>query len=240
MLSQQLIAGAARSDRKSQEEIFRLCQPLVKTWCVRYLTNGEDAEECLMNCFFKFFSSLKSFSYQSEKETLAFIKKIAINECLMKLRKSALFPLERIIVEQDQETNDDIFDQLEVAEIFKQILKLPIGYRTVFNLYEIEGSFTYYNNIEGKRRTYSNAFAGINYESIEREKMKFKKPVQLIIPSITVGYLARRQGQFFDNNTFQLGLTRLNLYYNLLTIEPMFFISKNNFDPSIKLTVSFF
>jgi RNA polymerase sigma-70 factor (ECF subfamily) len=139
MLSQQLIAAAARSDRKSQEEIFRLCQPLVKTWCVRYLTNGEDAEECLMNCFFKFFSSLKSFSYQSEKETLAFIKKIAINECLMKLRKSALFPLERIIVEQDQETNDDIFNQLEAAEIFKQILKLPIGYRTVFNLYEIEG-----------------------------------------------------------------------------------------------------
>lgn len=62
-----------------------------------------------------------------------------INECLMFLRKKNVFTLVSDAEAENISLDEDLLDRLSAAEIFNLIVQLPVGYRTVFNLYEIEG-----------------------------------------------------------------------------------------------------
>jgi RNA polymerase sigma-70 factor (ECF subfamily) len=107
--------------------------------CSRYLKSPEDAEEALLDGFYKFFKNLSSFHYVGEASLYAWLKKIMINESLMMLRKRNVFT---IIIDSDAEDiqlEEDALNNLSAKEIFELIIQLPVGYRTVFNLYVIEG-----------------------------------------------------------------------------------------------------
>jgi RNA polymerase sigma-70 factor (ECF subfamily) len=107
--------------------------------CRRYVKNREDAEEMMLNGFYKFFKNLSSFSYQGEAALFAWMKKIMINECLMFLRKKNVFTISSDLVAEEVSLSEQALDNLSAAEIFNLVVQLPVGYRTVFNLYEIEG-----------------------------------------------------------------------------------------------------
>jgi RNA polymerase sigma-70 factor (ECF subfamily) len=66
------------------------------------------------------------------------MKKIMVNECLMELRKKQNFNL----VPEEEATgiiiNEEALSSLSANEIFSLIKQLPLGYRTVFNLFVIE------------------------------------------------------------------------------------------------------
>ena len=107
--------------------------------CRRYVKSPEDAEELMLNGFYKFFKTIGTFSYQGDAELFGWIKKIMINECLMFLRKKNAFTLVSDAEAENISLDEDLLDRLSAAEIFNLIVQLPVGYRTVFNLYEIEG-----------------------------------------------------------------------------------------------------
>ncbi|MDB5211598.1 MAG: polymerase, sigma-24 subunit, subfamily [Sediminibacterium sp.] len=112
--------------------------------CRRYLKTDAEAEEILQNGFLKIFNGLQHFSYASDAASVAWMKKIIINECLQELRKKNSFFL---VAEDDAaeiNTADDILGKLSADDIYKLITQMPVGYRTVFNLYVIEG----YNHME--------------------------------------------------------------------------------------------
>jgi RNA polymerase sigma factor (sigma-70 family) len=107
--------------------------------CCRYVKNEQDAEEILLDGFHKFFKTIGTFQYKGDAALFVWIKTIMINECLMFLRKKNVFLL---TIEAENETipwEDDLLDRLSEEEIFKVIMQLPIGYRTIFNLYAVEG-----------------------------------------------------------------------------------------------------
>lgn len=134
-----LIREAKKGSTAAQKCLFDLMSDRMMLICKRYVKNYEDAEEIVLDGFYKFFKNLSSFKYQSDESAYAWLKKIMINECLMFLRKKHSFI---IVTEQEAEEislDDDVFNHLSAAEIFKLIVELPIGYRTVFNLYVIEG-----------------------------------------------------------------------------------------------------
>ncbi len=112
-------------------KMFRLCK--------RYVANELDAEEVLMNGFLKFFRSLETFVYQEENSLEVYLKRIMVNECLMFLRKNKTiqFSLETILELSDNQ--ESIYQKLASDDLYNLVLTLPIGYRTVFNLYAIEG-----------------------------------------------------------------------------------------------------
>ena len=62
-----------------------------------------------------------------------------INECLMFLRKKNVFTIVTEATVQEMPLQEDALDKLSADEIFNLIVQLPVGYRTVFNLYVIEG-----------------------------------------------------------------------------------------------------
>ena len=133
----QLLQECKRKSIKAERGLYeRFAIPMFLV-CRRYLKNDLESEEVVMNGFLKFFLSLESFTYESEAATVAWMKKIMVNECLMHLRKSNSFLQVASDDLPDGVYNEDVVDHLSAEEIFVLITQLPIGYRTVFNLYVV-------------------------------------------------------------------------------------------------------
>ena len=67
------------------------------------------------------------------------LKRIMVNEALMALRKQNNFSLVSIDSAPDIGFDDDFIKQMDAQYLFDAILKLPIGYRTVLNMFIVEG-----------------------------------------------------------------------------------------------------
>ncbi len=106
--------------------------------CYRYINHKEDAEEILSEGFIKVFTNLSKVEYRDPKSFEGWIRRIMVNESLAFLRKRKTMVYEEtdiLLVETDISADGE----LEAKDIYNMVLSLPIGYRTVFNLYAIEG-----------------------------------------------------------------------------------------------------
>lgn len=139
MNQEQLIKECKRGSAAAQKCLFDHFADKMMMVCCRYVKNESDAEEVLLDGFLKFFRSIAGFQYQGEAALFAWLKKIMINECLMLLRKNKVFVLAADTGGTEIPVKADVFDKLQADEIFRLIIQLPAGYRTVFNLYEVEG-----------------------------------------------------------------------------------------------------
>src|SRR5882757_3553537 len=88
------IKDAAKGNAAAQKCLFdRFADPMMAV-CCRYIKNREDAEEMLLDGFFKFFRHLPGFTYQGEAALYSWIKTIMVRECLMFLRKKNVFTMQ--------------------------------------------------------------------------------------------------------------------------------------------------
>jgi RNA polymerase sigma-70 factor (ECF subfamily) len=108
-------------------------------YCRRYLKSNEQAEEILQNGFLKIFKGLTDFTFLNEPATVGWMKKIILNECLQEIRKRNNILSNAIEFTEDISVEEGIIEKLSADEIFLLITQIPVGYRTVFNLYVIEG-----------------------------------------------------------------------------------------------------
>ncbi len=106
--------------------------------CHRYLKAPEDANDAMMKGYVNAFKNLDRFEVRGKGSLEAWISKIMVNACLMELRRSKKME----VVSEFPETipeDSSASDALEAEDIYRLVQELPIGYRTVFNLYAIEG-----------------------------------------------------------------------------------------------------
>lgn len=136
---QDLIKECKQESFTAQKCLFDHFAESMMMVCCRYVKNEQDAEEVLLDGFRKFFKSIATFQYKSEPALFAWIKKIMINESLMFLRKRNAFVLTTETEYENIAWDDQLLDSLSAAEIFRTITQLPVGYRTVFNLFAVEG-----------------------------------------------------------------------------------------------------
>ncbi|MEO8762913.1 MAG: sigma-70 family RNA polymerase sigma factor [Ginsengibacter sp.] len=139
METSELIKEAKQGSAAAQKCLFDLLSAKMLLICRRYVKNSEDAEELLLDGFYKFFNKLPSFNYQGDAALYMWLKKIMINECLMFLRKKNVFNIVTEATAEEIPLQEEALNNLSAAEIFNLIVQLPVGYRTVFNLYVIEG-----------------------------------------------------------------------------------------------------
>lgn len=144
--------------------------------CRRYLKTDTEAEEIVQNGFLKIFQGLANFSYTTDAAFVAWMKKIMVNECLQELRKKNSFFLVAEETGIDAITDDDVISKLSTDEIYRFITQMPIGYRTVFNLYVIEG----YNHAE---------IAGILNISEGTSKSQLNRARKTLQQSVTQNHL---------------------------------------------------
>jgi len=135
----ELIKEARQGSAASQKCLFDLLSDKMMLVCRRYLKIREDAEEALLDGFYKFFKNLPAFHYQGDPALHVWLKTIMINECLMMLRKKNVFTIVIESAAEDIPLEEEALNNLSAKEIFDLIVELPVGYRTVFNLYVIEG-----------------------------------------------------------------------------------------------------
>ncbi|GAB4093393.1 RNA polymerase sigma factor [Flaviaesturariibacter terrae] len=135
---QLLVKECQKGRAAAQKALYeRFARPLFLL-CRRYVRSDEAAEEVLHNGFLKCFDNIGRLSYVNEGATVGWLRKIMVNECLMHLRRHNSFL--QVAVEDAPELPDEerVLEGLEAGEIFSLIMKLPTGYRTVFNLYVLE------------------------------------------------------------------------------------------------------
>lgn len=135
----QLIKEAKQGSASAQKCLFDLLADNMMLVCRRYVKSHEDAEEVLLDGFYKFFKNLNRFNFQGEAAMYGWLKRIMINECLMLLRKKNVFTIVTEADAADHPLEEEALNNLSAKEIFDLIVQLPVGYRTVFNLYVIEG-----------------------------------------------------------------------------------------------------
>ena len=105
--------------------------------CKRYLKTREDAEDVLVESFFKVLTNIHQFKGTGSLE--GWIRRIVVNEALMFLRRRHNFSMTVEINNIDAPAPAKAMTRLAEQEILKLLDELPTGYRTIFNLYVLEG-----------------------------------------------------------------------------------------------------
>lgn len=133
-----LIKGCLKGDRIAQRHLFESYSGKFLAICIRYLKDREHAEDVMIEGFMKIFEKLNQ--YQGSGSFEGWMKRIMVTQALMKLRSNRHLMME-VHVDSDAAYPDQQYEtnHLEVAELMELLEALPVGYRTVFNLYAIEG-----------------------------------------------------------------------------------------------------
>ena len=134
-----LIKEAKQGSTAAQKVLFEMYATKMLLLCRRYVKKREDAEELLLDGFYKFFKNIPSFTYHGEAALYCWLKRIMINECLMFLRKKNVFTIVTESAAEEIVLEEEALNNLCADEIFNLIVTMPVGYRTVFNLYIVEG-----------------------------------------------------------------------------------------------------
>jgi RNA polymerase sigma-70 factor, ECF subfamily len=132
-----LIQRAAKNNREAQHILYELHAPKMLSVCRYYIKDVHQAEEVMLNGFFKVLKNIKSFKSNGSFE--GWVRRIMVREAISYLRskKNIEFATEDENIEHDYSNN--IKTNIEVAEIQQLIDSLPEGYRMVFIMYAIEG-----------------------------------------------------------------------------------------------------
>lgn len=133
------IEGAKRGDRKSQKALYDLLARKMLAVCLRYMGDKDLAEDILQDGFVTLFSKLDSYSGAGSFEGWA--RRIFVTTALMSLRKKdTLKNSEDIDAAWDISSDDPTaIQKIGYADLIKMIAAMPPGFRTVFNMYVIEG-----------------------------------------------------------------------------------------------------
>lgn len=137
-----LVKKCVDGDPKAQRELYKIFYSTMMGICFRYSKNAEDAKDLLQDGFVKVFKNIKRYNFNGSLE--GWIRRIIINTAIDHFRKNKNvyfvddedeFLLENSKVESDE----SIYSQFGVEEIMSAIQSLSPAYKTVFNLYAIEG-----------------------------------------------------------------------------------------------------
>jgi len=134
-----ILEGCLKGNLKAQRELYECFAGKMLGVCMRYSSNREEAKDILHDGFIKVFTKLSSYSGSGPLE--AWMRRIFVNTALEQLRKNDVL---RNTIDYEGVTDNinadvNIESDINYDELLKIINSMPVGYRTVFNLYAIEG-----------------------------------------------------------------------------------------------------
>lgn len=139
MTEQTILAGCLQNNPAAQRELYNRYSPKMLSVCYRFAQSREDAEDMLQEGFIKVFTQIHTFQNKGSFE--GWVRRIIVHTCINFLKKYRKFN-ENVelayagYIPVKEETMPSIMQAKQVVECIRL---LPIGYRTVLNLYAIEG-----------------------------------------------------------------------------------------------------
>ena len=138
-MTESLLQACIKGDRLAQKQMYNLLKGKMFVVCQRYANTREDSEDLLQEGFVRMFRDLHQ--YRGDGHIEGWIRKVFVRVCLqyIKNQKSTLEMVE--LKEYDLAEEPDIhFDSEHTAKnLIKMLQLLPLGFRTIFNLYVLEG-----------------------------------------------------------------------------------------------------
>jgi len=133
-----LISGCIEGNRRMQEELYRRFSPRMYAVCLRYASSSDEAEDILQEGFIKIFKKLGS--YRGEGSFEGWIRRVFVNTAIEHFRRRRYL---QPVTEKEENTVEgkylSVLDSLAEKDILELIRQLSPGYRTVFNMYVVEG-----------------------------------------------------------------------------------------------------
>jgi RNA polymerase sigma-70 factor (ECF subfamily) len=111
----------------------------MKGICLRYAANEAEAEDILQEVFMVVFKKLDQ--YDGKGALGGWLRRVTVNKALEQYRKNATVGRlkDRYSSMMKKPVDDSLLEQLNLADLLAKIQQLPTGYRTIFNLYAVEG-----------------------------------------------------------------------------------------------------
>ena len=134
-----MLAGCIRNNAAAQEALYNRFSPRMLGVCYRFAKNREDAEDMLQEGFIKVFTQIHQ--YRNEGALEGWIRRIIVHTCINILKKNKKFSESVDIIHANSiHIKEEVIPSImQAKQVVECIRSLPIGYRTVLNLYAIEG-----------------------------------------------------------------------------------------------------
>lgn len=133
----EMIAGCIKGNVRCEKQLYDTYSDKMFAVCVRYTGDYHLAEDVLQEGLVKVFKNIHLFRFEGSFE--GWIRKIIVNTAVRMIQsKFAISPLESVGEHKETEMDNQILSELSAKELMKIIEELPLGYRTVFNLYVFE------------------------------------------------------------------------------------------------------
>lgn len=136
----ELIIACKKGDRRAQHALFERFKRKMFAVCLRYAHNNEDAEDVLQEGFVKVFRDL--YQYTGTGNFEGWVRKVFVNTALQHLQKQKKGIVTSVLedMEYEEDSPDDfVLDEHTAQQLLSILQQLPVGFRTVFNLYVLEG-----------------------------------------------------------------------------------------------------
>src|SRR5918997_2286677 len=139
MTEEYIIAGCLHNEPSAQRELYNRFSPKMLSVCYRFAQSREDAEDMLQEGFIKVFTQIHTFQNKGAFE--GWIRRIVVHTCINHLKKNKKFNESVDIIHATgiQIREESVPSVVQAKQVVECIRILPIGYRTVLNLYAIEG-----------------------------------------------------------------------------------------------------
>jgi RNA polymerase sigma factor (sigma-70 family) len=139
MTEEAILQGCLKNNAAAQKELYYKYSSKMLAVCYRYAHNREDAEDMLQEGFIKVFSQIHTFENRGALE--GWIRRIVVHTCINILKKNKRFNESVDIIHATgvQVREESIPSIIQAKEVVECIRLLPVGYKTVLNLYAIEG-----------------------------------------------------------------------------------------------------
>jgi RNA polymerase sigma-70 factor (ECF subfamily) len=139
MTEEAILKGCLQNEATAQRELYNRYSPKMLSVCYRFAHNREDAEDMLQEGFIKIFSQMHTFGNRGAFE--GWVRRIIVHTCINILKKNKKFneSVDIIHATGAQVREESVPSIVQAKQIVECIRMLPIGYRTVLNLYSIEG-----------------------------------------------------------------------------------------------------
>ncbi len=127
------------SDESTLHRVFNQLYPMLFSVAFRYSNEISDAEDAVMMAWVNALSHVSKFQPKHENSFYYWLKKIVINESIKIIKTTSNFHLVPLEVAEGKVSQTDIEISIDAEHLRYCIQQLPAGYRTVFNLYAVEG-----------------------------------------------------------------------------------------------------
>lgn len=139
MTEEALLKGCMNNEQAAQRELYNRYSSKMLAVCYRYAHSREDAEDMLQEGFIKVFLQVHTFENRGAFE--GWIRRIIVHTCINILKKNKKFneSVDIIHATSMQIREESVSAIIQAKQVVECIRLLPIGYRTVLNLYAVEG-----------------------------------------------------------------------------------------------------